>query len=84
MRERNMCERVRESLNVTLKDWTVIQKGTMCEQCCRKNGFMCLWRMIKDLLGTLCPQKLYRGGAGGQQQERGKPKKETNLPNASW
>lgn len=41
----------------------------MCEQCCTKNGLMCLWRMMKDLLGILFPQKLYRVGAGGQQQE---------------
>lgn len=26
-RERNICERVRESLNVILKDWMVIHKG---------------------------------------------------------
>lgn len=51
-----MCERVRESLNVTLKGWMVIHKGTMCEQCCRKNGLTCLWGMMERLLGRWEPR----------------------------
>lgn len=42
VRERNTCERARESLNVMLKVCIVIHRVPCPEQCCRKNSLICL------------------------------------------